>query len=345
MTNLTFNPADPLPSPDDNNGSQVVITGGQAGDRVVKGSAMSQVILGAPFPTGTTVTQTILPIMTAENRIVGFFPITSTVFTGTERTFTLASGVIPITSAALPAKNETSFLDEYRQELFMVAFWPEGTGELSTDNDINNLPWHANPLQPTKVLTTYRDLRPWLGYSEFVDGSRPRGLGYYSWWSMPAVRWLNHFSRGVYIDALINSLDSTAVVPPGTTPPTPVTPQTLRWAATADMESFQIDCASFDFNWVSQFQVAYPPDTDQPGNGRVPMSLEVVSNPPEGFFKAVVVQSVQTIIAGGSAVFDTVRILRLADPTAGDYTFTFNIKMALNGTAVSIPATLTLTVV
>lgn len=337
-----YNPVDPVPSPDDNNESQVVIQGGTAGTgRIKKGSPTSRVTFGVTFP--QPVKQTLLPIMTAFDRIVGFFPITSTTFTGTETSFTLASGEIPITSVALPPKNNTSFIDENRQQYFMVAYWPEGDGSLSTGN-INSLPWHADPDAPTKVLTTFRDLEPWRGYAEFVDGAKPNGLGYYSWWSMPAVLWLHHFSRGVYLDSMVNDMNNPIITPDPQPDPTPVTPQSLKWVCTASKESFLIDCAFFDFNWVTQFQVSYPQDQDQYGNCRVPMSIEVVSNPPEGYFKATVVQSVQTIIAGGSAVFDTIRILRLEDPTAGDYTFNFNIKLSNNGVAVTLPVTLTLTV-
>lgn len=343
---MTYNPVNPVPSPDDNNQSQVVIQGGIAGTGAIKkGSPSSRNTFGIKFPTGVTVKQTILPVMTVFNRIVGFFPIASTTFDGTERTYALASGTIPITSVALPAKNETSYLDENRQELFMVAFWPEGTGELSTTTNPNTLPWRRDPDDAGKQLTTFRDLEPWLGYPEFVDGGRPKAIGYYTWWSMPAVLWKNYFGRGVYLDALVNDMDEPIVARDPTPNPPVTTPQTLRWACTANKESFQLDCAWYDFNWITQFKTAYPSDSEQIGNGLVPMSIEIATNPPGGFFKAVVVQSVQTIIAGGAPVFDTVRILRLADPDAGDYTFTFNIKASINGSTVSIPATLTMTVV
>lgn len=347
MTNQ-YNPVNPVPSPNDNNQSQVVIQGGQAGTgRIPKGSPSSRNTFGVTFPAGVTVKQTLLPIMTAFDRVVGFFPITETTFTGTERTFTLPSSTvpIPITSVALPHKNKTNIFDEGRQELFMVAYWPEGTGAVSTDNNLNHLPWRRDPDSTTKTITTFRDLEPWRGYSEFVDGAKPNGLGFYSWWSMPAVLWMHHFNRGVYLNAMVYNMDSPVVAPPSTPNPPVVTPQTIRWACTANKESFLLDCARYDFNWLTKFDTDYPFDSNQYGNGRVPMSIEVVSNPPGGFFKAVVVQGVQTIIAGGSAVFDTVRILRLEDPTAGDYTFTFNIKVSLNGAIVTIPATLTMTVV
>jgi hypothetical protein len=347
MTNQ-YNPVDPVPSPNDNNQSQVVIQGGQAGTgRIQKGSPSSRNTFGVTFPTGVTVKQTLLPIMTAFDRVVGFFPISETTFTGAERTFSLPSSPIPIpiTSVALPNKNKTNIFDEDRQELFMVAYWPEGTGDVSTDNNPNHLPWRHDPDSTTKTITTFRDLEPWRGYSEFVDGAKPNGLGFYSWWSMPAVLWMHHFNRGVYLNAMVYNMDSPVVAPPATPNPPVVTPQTIRWACTANKESFLLDCARYDFNWLTKFETDYPLDSNQYGNGRVPMSIEVVSNPPGGFFKAVVVQGVQTIIAGGSAVFDTVRILRLEDPTAGDYTFTFNIKVSLNGSIVTIPATLTMTVV
>ncbi len=324
------------------NGNVVQITGGVAGSgSIPKGSASSMIQFGAPYPTGATTKQTILPIITEAGVVVGFFPIVSTTFHGTERTFALASGTVPITSVTLPNKNTTSFLDNnYRNELYMAAMWPEGPGTVGP-----KLVYPANPNNPNQTITA-REFAPWRGYAEFVDGAKPNGLGYYSWWSMPAVRWMNHFALGTYLNALVNNLDFPIPAPPAPPSLTPVTPQALRWSCTANAESMLLDCAYFDFNWVSEFQLAYKPDPNQIGNGVLPMNISVVSNPVGGFFKASVVQGLgQTIIPGGGVVYDTIRILRLDDPTAGNYTFNFSISMSQNGTNTSVPVVLTLTVV
>lgn len=322
-----------FPYQNGDNSSVVNLTGGTAGSgKIPKGSASSKIQFGQPFPTGVTSKQTILPIITAAGVVVGFFPITSTTFTGTERTFALASGTVPITSVLLPEKNSTPLLEDYRNELYMAAMWPDP----ATPADMTNT---GHPVM-------FRNFAPWRGYPEFVDGAKPKSLGYYSWWSMPATLWRHHFSKGTYLNMLTNDLDFPLPTPPSTNPPTPVTPQTLRWSCTASAESMLIDCAYFDFNWVKEFQLAYQPDPDQIGNGAIPMSISVVSNPPEGFFKASVVQGLgQTIIPGGGVVYDTIRILRLDDPTAGNYTFNFSISTSINGASVSVPAVLTLAVV
>jgi hypothetical protein len=330
-----------FPYQNGDNSSVVNLTGGTAGSGAIpKGSASSMIQFGQPFPTGVTSTQTILPIITAAGVVVGFFPITSTTFTGTERTFALASGTIPITSILLPNKNATSFLDENRIDLYMAAYWPENTGSLGS-----TITFPPDPNNPGQTIET-REFSPWIGYPEFINGSNPKTIGYYSWWSMPAVLWLNHFSRGTYLNALKNNLDATVPPPATGTPPAPVTPQTLRWACTANYESMLLDCAFLDFNWYNEFKLAYATDAGQTGNAVTPMSISVTANPPEGYFKASVVQGQgQTIIAGGGVVYDTVRIMRLDDPTAGDYTFNFTISTSYNGQTLSVPAVLTLTVV
>jgi hypothetical protein len=294
------------------------------------GSPTSKVELGLPLKQPSK--QTILPIITEKAKVVGFFPITTTTFTGTERVFALPDGNVPITSVTLPPKNATSFFDEGRVDQYMAAYWPEGPGTLK--------PYaQTNP--------TYRTLKPWLGYKEFVTADIPNDLGYYSWWSMPEVHWINHFGRGVFIDSLIYGMDKYPYVAPPAPPNPPVTtPQTLRWACTVNMASFQIDCAFFDFNWITLFKTTFPPDSTQEGWATIPLTLEIVSNPPGGYFKASLVQSQgQVIIPGGGVTYDTVRILRLQDPPANTYEFKFNINATRNGIALSVPATLELTVV
>lgn len=293
------------------------------------GSSTSKIQFGLALAQSST--QTILPIVTAAGRVVGFFPITETVFTGSETVFTLADGSVPITTVTLPPKNTSNVFNEGRVQQYMAAHWPEGPGTLSTS---------------LVKSPTYTDLKPWLGYTELVTGDIPNGLGYYSWWSMPETHWLNHFGRGVFIESLMFNMDKYPYsAPPSPSNPTVTTPQTLRWACTADLTSFQQDCAFFDFNWVTLFQAQFPVDTTQEGAGLVPLSIATTSNPAGGFFKASVVQSQgQAIIGGGGVVFNTVRILRLQDPTAGTYVFDFTISASENGSVVSVPVVLNLTV-
>lgn len=293
------------------------------------GSATSKIQFGLPLNQPST--QTILPIVLTTGRVVGFFPITSTTFTGAETTFALSQGSVPITTVTLPPKNVHNVYDEERIQQYMAASWPEGPGTLSN----------------TAVTSpAYSDLKPWLGYSELITGDNPNGLGYYSWWSMPEVHWINHFSRGVFIDSLIYSMTESAYVPSNPSAPPVTTPQTLRWATTVNLASFQLDCSFYDFNWVTLFQTAFPPDNTQTGNGVVPLTIAVASNPPGGFFKASVVQSQgQMVLPGGGATFNTVRILRLADPTPGTYTFNFTISATEQGQVLTVPAVLNMTIV
>lgn len=259
--------------------------------------------------------QTLLPIMMPSGKIYGFFPIAAQTFAGTETTYALAEGSVPVTTVTLPPKNLTNIQGEQRVEQFMVAQWS----------------------------SVKESLAPWRGYAAFIDVAVPNVLGYYAWWSMPVTSWFRHFGKGVYLDSLSVGM---ALLNPGTVPtepPTVVTPQVLTWATSMDAQSFATDCAFFDFRWDLLFETAVQADPTQQGNGVIPLSISTVSNPPGGFFKASVVQGGggQTIVPGGGVVFNTVRILRLQDPAPGTYTFDFAVSDNLGRTT---PAVLTLTV-
>jgi hypothetical protein len=260
--------------------------------------------------------QTILPVMLTSGRVVAFLPITVTTFAGTETTYTTANGPVPITSVQLPPKNVTNVYDEQRVEEFMVIQWPE------TDDSSS----------------------PWLGYPGMVLPDMPNTIGYYSWWSMPVTTIFQHFGRGVYLSALKFNMDQT--VPAGTSPtPPPVTNGDLRWACTMDQQAFETSCAFIDFNWVQLFQAQL--QTDGVTNNVIPLSITTDSNPTGGQFKASVLQGLggQTVYPGGGVMFDTIRIIRLQAPAAGNYTFTFTITANDNGVVETSNATLTLTVV
>lgn len=281
---------------------------------------MSQTQYGLPLAAPSK--QTVLPVLTTSGNVKGFFPIASTTFQGTETSFALTDGSVPITTVTLAPKVLTNVSDEQRVEQFMAVQWPEADD----------------------------GLKPWLGYTDLVSSDIPNTLGFYSRWALTPTKMINFFGRGVYLNSLRFSL-ADFVNPPAAAPGNPqlTTPQALRWATSIDMAAFDPNCAFFDFAWTTLFNAKFNPDTNtqNTGNFVTPLSISIQSNPAGGFFKASVVtgQGGQTIYPGGGVVFDTIRILRLQDPPAGTYTFTFLVSMNTNGVVTSTPATLNLTVV
>jgi len=273
------------------------------------------------LPLAKPITQSILPIVMPDGRLYGFYPISEHTFTGTETSFALSQGSVPITTVTLAPKVYTNVYDEQRVEQYMAAQWPSNT----------------------------EGVFPWRGYEELVTVDQPQNIGTYSWWSMPVNHIMKHFGRGILWNALMFNMNQTPFVPTPPEPPVVTTPQVLQWATSLNQQAFSQDCAFIDFNWVNLFQAVIVSDPSQEGNGVVPMSISTVSNPTGGYFKASVVTGAtvgQTIYPGGGAVFNTVRILRLQDPPAGTYTFNFNITYTLNGSnTMNVPAVLTLTVV
>jgi hypothetical protein len=187
---------------------------------------------------------------------------------------------------------------------------------------------------------------PWRGYAELVSVENPNDIGHYAWWSMPVNGWFRHFAKGVFLDSMTVGMANfnTGAAMPSQNPPTVSTPKTLTWACTMNLQSFAEDCSFFDFRWDTLFAASVQADPKAYGNGVVPLSLATVSNPAGGVFKASVLQGDggQVIVPGGGVMFNTVRVLRLADPTAGTYTFNFSVSDNLGQ---STPAVLTLTVV
>ncbi len=286
----------------------------------------STLIFGQPF--AAPIKHTILPVVErvigrkvgvlpppASARIVGYLPIAETEFDGTETTFTVqggAGGVVNVSSLRLPTKVQDGSTFHQVQE-YMVAYYDQPASHYA----------------------------PWLGYPSFINTD---DTGYYSWWSLPTITRTHHYGRGV----LFGSLWSRMNIYPAPTPVTPPNPPgengTLRWAASMNLSSASRDCAFFDFNWMALFQATPPPGT-LPGQ-QTPLSIMVTSQPPDGEFKAAVLQR-QTILPGGGVVFDTVRIIRMQDNVvAKDYEFEFAISQVdSEGRITTTDVTLVLTVV
>jgi hypothetical protein len=160
-------------------------------------------------------TQTLLPVITQNGRVMGFYPISKTTFEGTETTYALTQGSVPITTVTLAPKNLQNISRYQRVPQFMAAQWPSAQDQQT----------------------------PWRGYSELVTVDQPNNIGYYSWWSMPVNSWFHHFGKGVLLDSLqFNMADYVYAAPAAGEPPTVTTPQALNWSTTANAASFSASC-------------------------------------------------------------------------------------------------------
>lgn len=195
-------------------------------------------------------TQSILPVLCGGNgQLLGFYPIASTTFDGTETSFTLSQGDIKITSVKLPPRvNDGS---GYGVVEYMAAYF-DGPTDLRTE--------------------------PWLGYQEFISNN---DLGYRMQWYQPTVGSGYVLTRGIFLSALEVSMDQTPYVPDVPVPPTGGN-ATIYWKAKLGLNAAQYECAFFDFNWVVLFNAK----TEGRHN---PMRIEFISNPPGGEFKSTLV--------------------------------------------------------
>jgi hypothetical protein len=277
---------------------------------------MSMIQFGLPLLMPST--QTIIPILDTYGKAEGFFPITSTTFTGTETSYMLPDGPVAVTTVTLPPKVQNN-TNVSRVSQYVAAVY-----------------------DPAQV-----SLKPWLGYKEFVSSAIPNNIGFYSWWSMPPGNWFQHFGAGIFINSFefgMNEYVYTAPTSQGA--PTVGNPNaTLTWSCTVDLAAFANNSASFlDLNWLDLFNASLENNPNySPGQQIIPLSITTTSNPPGGYFKASIVQALgaQVTLPGGGQLFDSIRILRLMDPPAGTYDFSFNIEDNLGNTT---PVTLTLTV-
>lgn len=272
------------------------------------------------LPLAAPSTQTILPVICAgvlvndginppfidgtlsvnPNKILGWIPIASTVFNGTERSFSTSDGPIYITTVTLPELVDNPERTRVRQ--YMAAIFP-------ADQE--------------RVM-------PWLGYEAFI----PVDYSEYAMrWFMPTMGQMYRLNLGPLVTDLTIGMDKDEGSPP--TPPTPpvVTPGTLRWATSVEMNALQAECPFIDFNWVNLFK-AQSGSTD-------PLRIEIVSNPAGGEFKTTIVPY-PVIAPLGGVEFNTLRIIKLKEAAAGAYVFNYSV-VDTNGQAT--PVVLTLNIV
>jgi hypothetical protein len=179
--------------------------------------------LGLPLATPSH--QTILPIFCGGNgNLQGFFTIASTTFNGSETSFTLADGAVPIQSVTLPKK--VSDGSNYGVQQYMAVVYP--------DDQVSK--------------------RPWVGHSAWVDTN---DTGYAISYSMPSQGWYTRYNRGTLITNLRVNMAALSMTPPSSTPPS-ATNATQRWVASMNRLSSELECGFFDFNWVSLFKASSP---------------------------------------------------------------------------------------
>lgn len=165
--------------------------------------------------------QTIIPVLANGNgNIEGFYTITATTFQGTETTFALADGTIPITSVTLPKAAD------------------QGTGYR-----VNQYMAHVIPASELRS-------KPWLAHSAFVNTN---DTGYGRSFSMATYGSIMRYNRGVLITNLMVSMATSETVSPDNTPPVAQN-AAIRWAASIMANSTQMQCGFFDFQWVNLFR-------------------------------------------------------------------------------------------
>lgn len=309
--------------------------------------------------------QTILVVMGAPSgSIFGYFSIAETTFDGTETSFTMPDGTVPIQSITHPSFQHPTFntraagLPDGQDYLtggrlniartnspvvgqYMAAVWPDS--ELLKARTVHRY-GAGNPVQagirggaqavPGAGALTI----PWNGFSNFVDVSM---LGYAHYW----VNALNTTEDRLTLGVLVQSLTlGMASVPANFDPNTPIPPDpenpnaTMRWYANVSQSALIGACPYFDFNWVNLFQSK----NKQYRNSTtvIPQSITPTTVPPG--FKVFLVGTNPTVVVGTNVTYDTLRVM-LIDPDAappGDYEFAFTVSTDQG----SAQVTLTLTV-
>lgn len=163
-------------------------------------------------------TQTIIPVITMDGRVRGFYPISETTFDGSETEYTTSDGVVVPLAVVTVDYNPT--LRNVTQ--YVAGVWPIGL-------PFNFFPWAS---------------------IDFVAGENS---GYYNWYSMPTHTWIQRFSRGNLIGSLYASMNESVFAPASNNPPD-ASNGAMTWKASVSYQMLLGDCSFFDFNWMEVFQ-------------------------------------------------------------------------------------------
>jgi hypothetical protein len=138
---------------------------------------------------------------------------------------------------------------------------------------------------------------------------------------------------GVTLNALASNMNLTLPSATAATAPSVTTTASLTWTASVKYSALNGNNSFFDFNWQTVFN-SQSSDVGQ----------SIVVNSSNAAFIATVLPTpvVQALPNGGSTqVYNTIRILRVADVTPGVYPFTFTIY-SVNGLSTAVTLNLTI---
>lgn len=255
--------------------------------------------------------QSILPVMHVDGRVIGFYPIASTSFEGTETTYTTSDGVVvPLRPVTVDVNDPLRKVTQY----MAAVFYPE---------------YRINVVPNQHVVQ--RSPEPWASADLIVGDSTA-----YRWYTQATQTWFMHFGDGKYIGALRNNLDFTLGV---VAPPTPPDAEdaTMEWRASVDYLALFGECTFFDFNWMTAFLQKAT---------REPVRITVLENPapiaPSTKHPLVAKVIGRPVATAKGVLYDSVRIIKLVDAIPpDDYVFKFEITDEKN---LKTEVTFTLTV-
>ncbi len=244
------------------------------------------------------VTQNMLPVVLADNRIVGGLVISSTTFSGTETTATISSQTIPLrklqyhlTKPTVTSPKAGNFFQEY---WVMAASFSN-----KYDREYIRNGWQlGTPFIPLKDLATSHLERRWV-----VAQSEPQQFETYTG--------LFAFLRGQ-----TSALTSPVIVPQ---PGPGGSNGTLSWTCNVPFANAQ-NCSFFDFDAYAAFNAT----TTQ----KELLQVEVITQPNQGAqLRAYVVPSVVSAYGGNAGRLITVRILKVTEVAVvpGPYVFGFRL--------------------
>lgn len=240
--------------------------------------------------------QTILPVMHIDGRVIGFYPIAETTFTGNEATYTTTDGVeVPLKVVTVDANQHLRAVTQYVAAVFEPVYGIRITNQNEHIAHTHE-PWASSDLVKADP-TAYRLFR------------------------MPTLTWFMHYNQGTYIGALQYNLAPQLVAPTPNTPPEAENAE-MKWNASIDYLGIFGECPFFDFNWVTAFKVKSKLE---------PLRLVIIENPaptPPATTPPIVAKIIgyPVAVGNGAVMYDTVRILKIADTVEkGDYIFKFQV--------------------
>ncbi len=258
--------------------------------------------------------QTILPAMTEDGKLRGWYTIGTTIFDGTETEFKLIDCTVPLKTVTVDTP--------YPVKQYVAAVWPVG------------LPHNEEPWSSSSLLEV--------------------GDGYFRWYSLPSQGPVLHYGPGGLIGGLQTNLAIMPPAPPIPASPTIEDSAIMWYASidyemlNGNCTFFdfnwvtQLLGTTADYTKVSHIEIAeLPAPIDPVTDPTIPLLAKVIGRP-------VAVVDTNVSGAAGTQVYDTVRIIMNMQPLPkGTYEVKFNVHESRSapGTPGRVtPAVLTITV-